>query len=303
MAEEKQIPEGMEIAVQDKVFSIAEIEKIGTIIAKSNLFGIRTPEQAIALCLIADAEGQHPAMAALDYDIIQNRPALRAKALLGRFLAAGGKAEWLERTDECVKATFSHPNGGTVTVDWDTDRAKQAGLLSKDNWKNYPRQMRTARVISEGVGVIWPGAAKLYVPEEVQDFEPRNITTEVEVIPPESKPADKKPKAAKGKSPKDKVKEANAAAEQRAAAKEPAKPTEESAGFDEPTGKILTEGQVKKIAGAFEKFDIKLELLERWRHLTSNKWTDSVRKELLALHKLAKAKEVTKQVLEIAVGE
>ena len=36
-----------------------DVEKMGSAIAKSNLFGVKTPEQAVALMLIAQAEGLH----------------------------------------------------------------------------------------------------------------------------------------------------------------------------------------------------------------------------------------------------
>lgn len=49
------------------------IEKMGTAIAKSGLFGMKTPDQAVALMLIAQAEGMHPAIAARDYHVIQGR--------------------------------------------------------------------------------------------------------------------------------------------------------------------------------------------------------------------------------------
>ena len=61
-----------------------DIERMGSAIAKSGLFGIKTPEQAIALMLIAQAEGMHPAIAARDYHVISNRPTLKADAMLAR---------------------------------------------------------------------------------------------------------------------------------------------------------------------------------------------------------------------------
>lgn len=151
----------------------SEIEKMGKAIALSKLFGLATPEQAIALMLVAQAEGRHPASAARDYNIILNRPALKADAVLGRFQEAGGKVEWQEYTDEKVTAKFSHAQGGTVEISWDMDRAKQAGIGGKDNWKKYPRQMLRARVISEGVRTTYPAVlCGFYTPEEVQDFIP-----------------------------------------------------------------------------------------------------------------------------------
>jgi len=142
-------------------------------VASSKLFGITTKEQALALMLVAQAEGLHPATAARDYHIIQGRPALKADAMLARYLNSGGKVEWHEHTDTKVAATFTHPAGGALRIDWDMERAKKAGLGGKDMWAKYPRQMLRARVISEGIRATNPAVATgIYTPEEVQDMEP-----------------------------------------------------------------------------------------------------------------------------------
>ena len=167
---------------------IGEIERMAAAVAKSGLFGMKTPEQAMALMLIANAEGLHPATAAMDYDIIQGRPAKKPQAMLRDYLRNGGKVEWRDHTDAKVSATFSHPAGGSVTVDWDMARANKAGLGGKQNWKNYPRQMLRARVISEGIRATFPGATGgLYTPEEAGDFEP--ATRPLKDVTPKDKAA------------------------------------------------------------------------------------------------------------------
>jgi hypothetical protein len=150
---------------------INDMERMAVAVAKSGLFGMKTPEQAMSLMLIAQAEGVHPARAIQEYHIIQGRPALRADAMLARFQAAGGRVEWTCYTDARVCGKFSHPQGGTVEIDWTQERAKAAGLLSRENWKSYPRQMLRSRVISEGVRTVYPGSsAGIYTAEEVQDM-------------------------------------------------------------------------------------------------------------------------------------
>lgn len=170
------------------VHTAQDIYKIGEVMAKSRLFGVTTPEQAIALCFIAQAEGRHPAIAANDYNIIQNRPAKKSEAMLRDFLASGGKVEWHASTDDIADATFSHPAGGSLRVTWDKSRATMAGIGGKENWKKYPRQMLRARCVSEGVRAVCPAATSgMYVPEEVQDFDPpKTIDQEPKVVEPES---------------------------------------------------------------------------------------------------------------------
>lgn len=149
----------------------ADIERMGVTIAKSGLFGVKTPEQAIALMLIAQAEGLHPAIAARDYHVIQGRPCLRADAMLARFQASGGKVEWKRYDDEVVTGIFSHPIGGSVEITWSTETAKRAGLVGRDVWKQFPRQMLRARCISEGIRTVFPGViGGMLAPEEVQDL-------------------------------------------------------------------------------------------------------------------------------------
>jgi hypothetical protein len=160
-----------QLAIQQP--SISELEQMANHICKSGLFGIRKVEEAVALMLIAAAEGRHPGTVAAEYHIIQGRPALKSDAILARFQSANGKVEWHSYTDECVSGTFSHPAGGSLKVDWDMTRAKAAGLGGKDNWKKYPRQMLRARAISDGVRGVYPAVLQgFYTTEEVQDFAP-----------------------------------------------------------------------------------------------------------------------------------
>lgn len=151
---------------------VESIQTMAVAVAKSGLFGVKTPDQAMALMLIAQAEGLHPAIAARDYHIIQGRPALKADAMLARFQQNGGKVEWRKYTDEAVSAVMSHPSGGSVEIEWTYKMAERAGLTKNNTWRQYPRQMLRARVISEGIRTVFPGVAVgVYTPEEVADFD------------------------------------------------------------------------------------------------------------------------------------
>jgi hypothetical protein len=148
----------------------SDMERLAVSIAKSGMFGMKTPEQALTLMMISQAEGRHPALAARDYDVIQGRPAKKAEAMLRDFLQAGGKVEWHALSDSEADATFSHPQGGTFRCTWDMKRALMAQLNGKDNWKKFPRQMLRSRCVSEGVRTVWPMATSgMYVPEEQAD--------------------------------------------------------------------------------------------------------------------------------------
>ncbi|NBV78980.1 MAG: hypothetical protein EBR62_03855 [Verrucomicrobia bacterium] len=151
-------------------YQVADMERMAKAFAASKLFGVQNLDQALALMLVAQAEGRHPASAAQDYNIIQGRPAKKADAMLRDFLSAGGKVEWHALTDDKADATFSHPAGGSARIDWTLERARAAGITNP-MWKKYPRQMLRSRAVSEGVRTVCPGATSgMYVPEEVQDI-------------------------------------------------------------------------------------------------------------------------------------
>lgn len=169
----------------------SDIESMGVVAAKSKLFGFKTPEEAMSIMLLCQAENMHPAVAMRDYHVIQGRPALKADAMLARFQAAGGKVDWKVYTNDEVTGVFSHPSGGSLEVTWTLAQAKSIGIANKDNWRNYPRAMLRARVLSEGIRAVYPGVVVgVYTPEEVQDFDVKpakpvdmGVAERVDVLP------------------------------------------------------------------------------------------------------------------------
>jgi len=150
-----------------------DMQQMAEVAASSKMFGFKNSQEALAIMLLCQGEGLHPAIAMRDYHVIQGRPALKADAMLARFQQAGGAVKWDVYTDQEVTGTFSHPSGGSLAVTWLLSHAKQIGIASKDNWKNYPRAMLRARCISEGIRAVYPGCVVgVYTPEEVQDFQP-----------------------------------------------------------------------------------------------------------------------------------
>ena len=162
-----------------QLIPIDQMSQMAQAIADSKLFGIQTPAQALALGLLCQAEGRHPAEAARDYHIIGGRPSLKSEAMLARFQQAGGRVEWHDYTHEAVSGTFTHPQGGSLKVSWTFKDAERAGLTGNPTWKKFPRQMLKARCISEAVRGIFPAVLSgCYAPEEVAEFGPIQVQTE-----------------------------------------------------------------------------------------------------------------------------
>ncbi len=155
-------------AAAEGSFSFDHLQRMATAIAKSGMFPTKTPEAALTILLLAQAENVHPMQAVQDYDVIEGKPALKSGAMLARFIRAGGKVEWLEQSDAKVSGKFSAPNGSVITVTWDAERVKTAGLANRPNHQKFPMQMKRARCISEAIRAIWP-VTTLYTREEMID--------------------------------------------------------------------------------------------------------------------------------------
>jgi len=196
--------------MSNDIIPYSDIEKMGKAVAESSLFGIKTQQQAIALMLVAQALGKHPALAAMEYNIIQGRPAKKADAMQIDFQSSGGKIEWHELTDLKAEATFSHPQSSPLRLDWTIDRAKKAGLYDKDGsmYKKYPRQMLRARLVADGVRAVYPAATGgMLSKEEAEDITDVSVdiskskvekivnqVEEAQIVTPEKNP-EPKPKA------------------------------------------------------------------------------------------------------------
>ncbi len=171
-------------------YGIKELEIMGEYIVKSGLFGLKKKEQAVALLLLAQAEGLHPMQAVKKYHIVQGKSVKKAETMLAEFLRSGGKVKWHELNNEVADATFTAPNGDSIRIKWTIKDAERISntfyddkgnkivkrLIDKDNWKNYPRAMLRSRVISEGIRTIWPEIIEgFYTPEEVIDMDIVNL--------------------------------------------------------------------------------------------------------------------------------
>ncbi len=175
------------------LYNVQDMTAMAEAIAKSGLFGMKNRDQALALMLVAQSEGEHPATITQDYDIIQGRACRKSHSLLARFQAMGGKVEWHTLDRELAEATFSHPAGGKLKVSWTIEQAKHAGLAGKDNWKKYPQAMLRARCISEGIRAVYPAAiGGMLIAEEAQDMPRQELNMgDAEIVPESASTHDK----------------------------------------------------------------------------------------------------------------
>ena len=120
--------------MEQSLVPFEQMKEMATSVAKSGLFGVTTPDQAISLMMLSQALGQHPIMAIMEYNIIQGRPAKKAEAVLAKFQERGGIVEWLEYTPQKVSGKFYHEKScpKPVTITWTIEQAEKITFYSKD---------------------------------------------------------------------------------------------------------------------------------------------------------------------------
>lgn len=158
--------------------AIRILTHLANIVSKAGI-GDRRPERNFAIFLkgqefgIPPMEALESLSASDDGKISVNASLMHAKLIESR----KGRVEWLERTTERVTGRFvrnddpQHP----IDITWSmADEATDAGLTGRSTYKKYPRQMLTARVLSEGIALVFPdvATARSYTPDELgQDDE------------------------------------------------------------------------------------------------------------------------------------
>ena len=154
---------------------IDAIKVMGEMIAGSGMFGCTKVEQGMVLAMQCLAEGKAPLEMAKTYHIVEGKLTMRADAMLGRYLTSGGKVKWTERSDTRVAGIWIC-DGNEIEIAVTIEDMKKNGVAMgksgiKDNWRKFPRQMLTARCISEAIRLLMPQIISgIYTPEEVQDF-------------------------------------------------------------------------------------------------------------------------------------
>jgi hypothetical protein len=154
---------------------IQAIQVMGEMIAGSGMFGCTKVEQGMVLAMQCLAEGKAPLELAKTYHILDGKLTMRSDAMLGRYLTSGGKVKWLVRNDTEVKGLWICDENeieiGVKLEDMKANGVAMGKTGIKENWKKYPKQMLTARCISEAVRLLMPQIISgVYTPEEVQDF-------------------------------------------------------------------------------------------------------------------------------------
>lgn len=161
--------------------SLDDTIRLATALAKSGYYkDIRDAAQGVVKLQIAKEMGL--GMRGIsDIHIVEGKPTLSYALILSKVRMFTGPLgtdrysfRYLQRTDEIVEIEWLINGDSVGTSKCDTSDAKRMGLSGRSTWQKYPRQMRTARAVTEGVTAFMPEVigGSIYTPDELSDGSP-----------------------------------------------------------------------------------------------------------------------------------
>lgn len=165
---------------------VAALASISDAFHKSGMWPqYKSPQAIVAVVEYGRELGIPPAAALNTMAVVNGRLTMEAKAMLAvANKRAGVTWKVLESTTKNCKMQFMRPGFEPIEVTFDEKDALAAGLIGKQNWKMYPRDMYFARCASRGVRQIAADAVLgLYSKEEMGDTLPTPAFDVVEAAP------------------------------------------------------------------------------------------------------------------------
>lgn len=168
----------MEEHTEKQMSVLKEPMEIGEVFVKSGLFpDVRSQAQAAVKILAGRELGLTPFQSMSGLYFVGGKIALQANVMSG-LIRKSKKYDYsvVKLTDEICEIDFfelsdkDNPKKLGTSSFGKSDAAK-AGLINKDNYKNYPRNMYFARALSNGGRWYTPDAIQGYYSlEEMQDY-------------------------------------------------------------------------------------------------------------------------------------
>lgn len=170
-------------ALQVEVASLTEPMALGNVFVKSGMFkDLKTQAQAVVKILAGRELGLAPLESMTNIYIVNGKIALQAK-IIGSLIKKSDKYDYNVdklNNEECVitfydmRATANQVDGAVVKKTelgkstFSIKDAARAGIVNKDVWKNYPRNMLFARALSNGARWYTSDVFCGYTAEEVE---------------------------------------------------------------------------------------------------------------------------------------
>lgn len=151
--------------------SIDEAKELATLLTlKGN-----ARETLIAHATFGHHFGGNMAVTIANSFVLQGKPSLGADAMSGIVRASGlcrfmVVSDWSDTVCTMVFARNDEPEEVKHTFTFTLDMATKQGLTGNRNWKQMPRQMLRARVLTMGLRAVFPDCVSgIYSPDEIAD--------------------------------------------------------------------------------------------------------------------------------------
>lgn len=157
-----------------KVEDFGGVKGLGKAFYDAGIFeDVKSEAQAVVKIIAGNQYGLTPIESMMGLYIVKNRivPLVQTiSALVKKSEKYDYIVEKLDETECVLSFTREGEEIGKSTFTF-KDAAK-AGLVNKDNWKNYPRNMLFARAMANGCRWFCPDVFSGSVAEELQDLDP-----------------------------------------------------------------------------------------------------------------------------------
>lgn len=153
--------------------TIDEAIRLATAFAKAGMFAVQSPEQALTILMAGMELGLRPTQSMRAFSVIKGKPVLDASAMVAVCVAKRDICEYFTVIETTVTyATYETKRVGShdpVRMSFTIDQAKNAGLLGKDNWRNFPDDMLRARASSKLARAVYPDLLLgIYTKDEIE---------------------------------------------------------------------------------------------------------------------------------------
>lgn len=168
---------GKEIIVRDPNQSLS-LQKVSDGLFASGLFpNAKNKYGAFAIVEYGFELGVPPMMALKNINIISGQLACNGQLMLSLAMQKGVTYEVQKEDDKGCKIVFHRQGHKDYTAEFTEKDAQAAGLLGKDNWKKYAKDMYFWRAVVKGIRRIAPDAAMgMYTPDEITEGKVLNVT-------------------------------------------------------------------------------------------------------------------------------
>ena len=164
------------------------LQKVGSGLFKSGLFpNAKNEFGAFAIVQYGAELGIGPMMSLKNINIISGQVACNAQLMLSLAMRQGVTYVVKKETTDGVAIEFRRGEMPPYLAEFDKKDAENAGLVGKDNWKKYPKDMYFWRAVVKGVRRVAPDAVMgLYTADEVSEGKYIDVSD----VPPETEKKD-----------------------------------------------------------------------------------------------------------------